>query len=109
MVDRPAGGSGQADVDSAGSGEGPRRLGFGRQTFHKAADMGVRIGFGTDAGVYPHGIKATEFELMVEHGMKQFAVLSADISANAELLGLAGRTEALEPGKFADIMAVTCE
>ena len=39
-------------------------------TFHRAVDQGVRIGFGTDAGVYPHGMNATEFELMVEHGMK---------------------------------------
>ena len=68
--------------------------------------MGVRIGFGTDAGVYPHGMKATEFELMVEHGMKPLAALRAATSADAELLGLADRMGALEQGKFADIIAV---
>jgi imidazolonepropionase-like amidohydrolase len=76
------------------------------QTFHKAVDMGVRIGFGTDAGVYPHGMNATEFELMVEHGMKPVAALQAATSADAELLGLADRIGALEPGKLADIIAV---
>jgi imidazolonepropionase-like amidohydrolase len=76
------------------------------QTFHKAVDMGVRIGFGTDAGVYPHGMNANEFELMVEHGMKPIAALRAATSADAELLGLADRVGTLEPGKLADIVAV---
>jgi imidazolonepropionase-like amidohydrolase len=76
------------------------------ETFHKAVDMGVRIGFGTDAGVYPHGMNATEFQLMVEHGMKPLAALKAAMSDDAELLGLADRIGALEPGKLADIVAV---
>ena len=77
------------------------------QTFHKAVDRGVRIGFGTDAGVYPHGMNATEFELMVEHGMKPVAALQAATSADAELLGLADRIGALEPGKLADIVGIS--
>jgi len=76
------------------------------ETFHKAVDMGVRIGFGTDAAVYPHGMNATEFELMVEHGMKPMAALKAATSADAELLGLAARLGTLEAGKLADIVAV---
>ena len=76
------------------------------ETFHRAVDMGVRIGFGTDAGVYPHGMNATEFELMVEHGMKPLAALKAAMSDDAELLGLADRIGVLEAGKMADIIAV---
>ncbi len=76
------------------------------ETFHKAVEMGVRIGFGTDAGVYPHGMNATEFQLMVEHGMRPIAALKAATSADAELLGLADRVGTLEPGKLADIVAV---
>jgi len=75
-------------------------------TFTKAVNAGVRIGFGTDAGVYPHGMNATEFELMVEHGMKPINALKASMSANAELLGLADRLGVLESGKLADIVAV---
>jgi len=76
------------------------------QTFHKAVDLGVRIGFGTDAGVYPHGMNATEFQLMVEYGMQPIAALKAATSADAELLGLADRIGSLEAGKLADIIAV---
>lgn len=76
------------------------------QTFTKAVNMGVRIGFGTDAGVYPHGMNATEFQLMVEHGMKPVDALKAATSGDAELLGLADRIGVLEAGKLADIIAV---
>ena len=76
------------------------------QTFHRAVDTGVRIGFGTDAGVYPHGMNATEFQLMVEHGMKPLAALKAATSNDAELLGLGDRIGVLEAGKLADIVAV---
>ena len=76
------------------------------QTFNKAVNMGVRIGFGTDAGVYPHGMNATEFGLMVEHGMKPLDTLKAATSADAELLGLADRIGTLEAGKLADVIAV---
>jgi imidazolonepropionase-like amidohydrolase len=76
------------------------------QTFNKAVNLGVRIGFGTDAGVYPHGMNATEFQLMVEHGMKPLDALKAATGADAELLGLADRIGTLEPGKLADVIAV---
>ena len=76
------------------------------QVFRKAVDMGVRIGFGTDAAVYPHGMNAIEFQLMVERGMKPIDALKAATSADAELLGLADRIGKLEPGKLADIVAV---
>jgi imidazolonepropionase-like amidohydrolase len=74
--------------------------------FTKAHAMGVRIGFGTDAGVYPHGMNATEFRLMVERGMQPIEALKAATSADAELLGLANRIGTLEAGKLADVVAV---
>ena len=76
------------------------------QTFNKAVNMGVRVGFGTDAGVYPHGMNATEFQLMVEHGMKPLDALKAATSADAELLGLTNRIGTIEVGKLADVIAV---
>jgi imidazolonepropionase-like amidohydrolase len=74
-------------------------------TFRKAAARGVRIAFGTDAGVYPHGRNAEEFRLMVERGMTPAAALRAATSVNAELFGISDRLGTLEPGKLADIVA----
>ena len=76
------------------------------QVFRKAVDMGVNIGFGTDAAVYPHGMNAIEFQLMVERGMKPIDALKAATSADANLLGLADRIGTLEAGKLADVVAV---
>jgi imidazolonepropionase-like amidohydrolase len=75
-------------------------------TFKRALAMGVRIGFGTDAGVYPHGRNATEFRLMAERGMKPVDALRAAMSGDAALLGMADRIGTLEPGKLADVIAV---
>ena len=76
------------------------------QTFQKALGMGVKIGLGTDAAVYPHGRNTEEFHQMVDLGMKPVDALKAGTSADAELLGLADRIGTLEPGKFADVVAV---
>lgn len=71
---------------------------------HKA---GVKIAFGTDAGVIEHGRNAEEFALMVEKGgMSQQAALVAATTGAAELLGLSGETGTIEAGKAADIIAV---
>lgn len=75
------------------------------QTFRKAVAKGVNIGFGTDAGVYPHGQNAQEFVLMVHNGLQPIEALRAATSANARLLGISDRGT-LEPGKLADIIAV---
>lgn len=76
------------------------------QTFQKALAKGVKIGLGTDAGVYPHGRNTEEFHQMVDLGMKPIAALKAGTSADAELLGLSDKIGTLEPGKFADVVAV---
>ena len=76
------------------------------QTFQKALGMGIRIGLGTDAAVYPHGRNPEEFHQMVDLGMKPIDALKAGTSADAELLGLADKIGTLEPGKLADVVAV---
>jgi imidazolonepropionase-like amidohydrolase len=75
------------------------------QMFRKAVARGVRIAFGTDAGVFPHGRNAEEFRLMVERGMTPAAALRAATSVNAELFGISDRLGTLEAGKLADIVA----
>ena len=75
-------------------------------TFQRAMVKGVKIGLGTDAGVYPHGRNAEEFHQMVDLGMKPIEALKAGTSSDAELLGLADKIGMLEAGKFADIVAV---
>jgi imidazolonepropionase-like amidohydrolase len=76
------------------------------QTFQKALAQGVKIGLGTDAGVYPHGRNTEEFHQMVDLGMKPIAALKAGTSADAELLGISDKVGTLESGKLADVVAV---
>ncbi len=75
-------------------------------TFQRALAQGVKIGLGTDAGVYPHGRNPEEFHQMVDLGMKPVAALKAGTSADADLLGIADKVGTLEANKFADIVAV---
>jgi imidazolonepropionase-like amidohydrolase len=77
-----------------------------RATFRKAVQKGVRVAFGTDAGVYPHGRNAEEFRHMVDLGMTPADALRAATVVGAELFGLSDRLGALEAGKLADIVAV---
>ena len=76
------------------------------KTFAKAVTMGVKIGLGTDAAVYPHGRNAEEFHQMVDLGMKPIDALKAGTSNDADLLGLADKIGTLEAGKLADVVAV---
>ena len=77
-----------------------------REGFRKAAQAGVKIAFGTDAGVYPHGWNAKQFAYMVRYGLSPMqAIQSATVNA-ADLIGWADRVGSLEPGKFADLIAV---
>ena len=81
-------------------------MGAAHQTFQRALAKGVKIGMGTDAGVYPHGRNTEEFHLMVDLGMKPIDALKSGTSADADLLGLANQIGTLETGKLADVVAV---
>lgn len=87
----------------------PKALEVGPQiqsTFAKAYKAGVKIAFGTDAGVYKHGLNWLEFVFMIEAGMKPMdAIKSATIHA-ADLLGEKDKLGSIEKGKLADIVAV---
>jgi len=87
----------------------PKALETGPQiqkTFAKAYKAGVKIAFGTDAGVYKHGMNWLEFGYMIEAGMTPMdAIRSATISA-ADLLGEKEKLGSIEAGKLADIVAV---
>jgi imidazolonepropionase-like amidohydrolase len=71
-----------------------------------AIKLGVPIAFGTDAGVYPHGMNAHEFALMVEQGMAPEAALLSGTREASKLLGVDAEVGTLEAGKMADIVAV---
>jgi len=75
-------------------------------SFRRALARGVKIAFGTDAGPFPHGTQAKEFEYMVRFGMTPAQALRAATSAAAELMSWQDRVGSLERGKFADLVAV---
>jgi len=87
----------------------PKALAIGpkiQSTFAKAYKAGVKIAFGTDAGVYAHGKNWMEFMYMTEVGMPAMeAIQSATVSA-ADLIGVSDKIGSIEKGKFADIIAV---
>jgi imidazolonepropionase-like amidohydrolase len=74
--------------------------------FRNAVKMGVRISFGTDAAVYPHGQNAKEFKLMVDLGMSPIEALKSATANDAQLLGIGQKVGALEKGELADVIAV---
>jgi imidazolonepropionase-like amidohydrolase len=76
------------------------------ESLRKAVPAGVKIAFGTDAGVSKHGRNADEFELMVKHGMTPATAIHAATVNAAALLGLDKDIGTLEPGKQADLIAV---
>ncbi|MEO8012025.1 MAG: amidohydrolase family protein [Dokdonella sp.] len=87
----------------------PKALAVGPQiqaTFARAWKAGVKIAFGTDAAVYPHGGNAHEFVLMTEVGMPTAAALQSATVRAAELLDQSKDLGTLDAGKFADIVAV---
>jgi imidazolonepropionase-like amidohydrolase len=76
------------------------------EMFRNAVKMGVKISFGTDAAVYPHGENAKEFKLMVDLGMSPIDALKSATTSDAELFGIAQKLGTLEKGKLADVIAV---
>ena len=80
-----------------------------RQNIARAFKAGVRVAFGTDAAVYPHGLNAREFAVMVKLGMTPMQAIQAATLNAAELLGWSDRIGVIEAGRFADIIAVTAD
>jgi imidazolonepropionase-like amidohydrolase len=75
-------------------------------TFAKAYKAGVKIAFGTDAGVFAHGKNYKEFEYMVEAGMPPMEAIKSATMATAELFGMADKLGSIQKDKIADIIAV---
>lgn len=87
----------------------PKALEIGpqiQQTFGKAYRKGVKIAFGTDAGVFPHGENGKEFGYMVEAGMPAMESIKSATLVAAGVLGIADKIGTIESGKLADIVAV---
>ena len=74
--------------------------------FRNAVKMGIKVSFGTDAAVFPHGQNAKEFKLMVDLGMQPIDALKTATGNAADLFGIAQKTGTLEKGKFADVIAM---
>lgn len=86
----------------------PKALEIGPQiqnTFAKAYKKGVKIAFGTDAAVFPHGQNGKEFGYMVEAGMPAMEAIKSATSINAKVLGIDDKLGFIEPGMIADIVA----
>lgn len=77
-----------------------------KRAFQTALRMGVKIGFGTDVGSYPHGEQSEEFDLMVGYGMKPIDAIRAATTVAAQVLRMEGRIGTLAKGAFADLVAV---
>ena len=77
-----------------------------RKNIARAFAAGVKVGFGTDAAVYPHGLNAHEFAVMVKLGLTPLQAIQAATINDADLLGWSDKVGTLEPGKWADIVAV---
>ena len=74
--------------------------------FQKALKLGVRVAFGSDAAVCPHGTQIGQFRSQVKLGQSPVAALRSATSVDAELLGVADRVGTLKAGKLADVVAV---
>jgi imidazolonepropionase-like amidohydrolase len=77
-----------------------------RQRFAKAVRAGVKMSFGTDAGVCPYGVSGRQFAFMVKYGMTPIQAIRSATTNAADLLGKSNLVGSLQPGKYADIIAV---
>jgi imidazolonepropionase-like amidohydrolase len=77
-----------------------------RDNFRKAFQAGAKMAFGTDGGVYPHGNNAKQFAYMVQYGMTPMQAIQAATVNAADLLGWKDLVGTIEPGKYADLIAV---
>src|SRR5436189_6219098 len=76
------------------------------EMFKNALKIGVKVSFGTDAAVFPHGQNAKEFKLMVDLGMPPLEALRSATANDAELIGVSQKLGTLEKGKLADVIAM---
>jgi imidazolonepropionase-like amidohydrolase len=76
-----------------------------RQTFQRAVKAGVKMLFGTDAGVYPHGDNGRQFAKMVQWGMTPLQAIQAATSSASEALGR-NDVGVIQPGRYGDLVAV---
>jgi imidazolonepropionase-like amidohydrolase len=77
-----------------------------RENFAKAVKAGVKIAFGTDSGIYPHGMNAKNLAFHVRFGQKPMEAIQSATIVSAELMGWQDRVGSLQPGRFADLVAV---
>ncbi|MGZ8625021.1 MAG: amidohydrolase family protein, partial [Actinomycetota bacterium] len=77
-----------------------------REGFEKCVKAGVKIAYGTDSGVYPHKDVGRQFAYMVRHGMTSMQAIRSATIVSAELLRASDDLGSVEPGKFADLVAV---
>ena len=77
-----------------------------RENFRKAVKAGVKLTFGTDSGVYPHGDNAKQFAVMIRYGMTPMQAIQAATLSGADALGLKDKIGAITTGLAADIIAV---
>jgi imidazolonepropionase-like amidohydrolase len=78
-----------------------------RDNFGKAVRAGIKMAFGTDAGICPYGTSGKQFAFMVRYGMSPMQAIQAATSSAADLLGHANELGSIKPGKYADITAVS--
>lgn len=80
-----------------------------RDNFRKAVRAGVKMVFGTDAGVYPHGTNANQFPVMVQYGMTPMQAIQAATLNAAEALNRTGDVGAIQAGRYGDLIAVSSD
>ncbi|MDX2209601.1 MAG: amidohydrolase family protein [Sphingopyxis sp.] len=77
-----------------------------RAAFRRAVELGVTIGYGTDAGVYPHGQNGKQFAYMVQHGMTPMQAIKSATSVAARIIGAEADIGTIAPGRFADLLGI---
>jgi len=80
-----------------------------RDNFARAVKAGVKVAFGTDAGVYPHGDNGKQFAYMVKYGLTPARAIRSATSDAAELIGRGDSVGRLAPGYYADLIAVAAD
>jgi imidazolonepropionase-like amidohydrolase len=76
------------------------------KSLREAIKAGLKVAYGTDSGVQPHGLNARQFAIFVDSGMTPLEAIRAATLVNAELLRMTGQIGTLKPGAFADVIAV---